>query len=340
ALPGAVATRNAVFSSFQKQDGQEGGLYAAAGLTKNPVNTASGNLLYWVEDAVLPGPRLFVQLVRIYNSLAPRNGPFGYGWSFNYGMSVKEDAKSANVAWGDGGKRFFPKNADGTFTSPAGTYSKLTKEPDGTYVLSHVHGGGHLFSADGKLSAITDRNGNRLSLAYSQGCLSSITDAAGRVVAFECDGAAHITKLTDFAGRALTYQYDARGDMVKVTGTDAYSADYAYGPAHELLTFSDPASRTGFAGGRFEYDEFNRVTAEFDPAGNRVGAFAYEFAEDNMTATVTDAAGNTTRDSYDADGSWKSRLNPDGRETQLTFDQNANLVKMDDGVAAIELTYD
>lgn len=339
-IPGAGATRDAVFSSYVKQDGQQHGLYAAAGLTKNPVNTASGNLLYWVEDALLPGPPLFVQMVRIYNSLAPRDGPLGYGWSFNYGMSVAESDKGAEVAWGDGGRRLFLRNPDGTFSSPTGTYSKLAKEADGSHTLSHVDGSAHIFSADGKLSAITDRNDNRLSLVYLQGCLSSITDAAGRVVSFECDGAGHITRMTDFAGRSVTYQYDENGNLVKAASSDGYSADYSYGPAHELLAYNDPGSRTGFSSGRIEYDDFNRVTAEFDPAGNRIAAFSYEFTGDSMIASVIDADGNVARDTYDADGSWKGRRNPDGREVGLSFDRSANLVRIADSVAATEMTYD
>ncbi|MCK5583567.1 MAG: RHS repeat protein, partial [Elusimicrobiales bacterium] len=332
--------RIGAFSLFKKSDGQAKTLYAAAGITKNPVNTVSGNLLYWVEDIALPGGQLFVQLMRVYNSLAPKNGPFGYGWSFNYGMSVEENSENATLLIGDGGKRLFFKNADGIFSSPVGTYSKLSKEADGSYTLTHIHGTRYLFSSGGKLSNIIDRNDNTIALAYSQECLSSMTDPSGRVVNFECDADKRITKITDFTGRALTYQYDNRGDMIKVTGTDGYNADYVYGSNHELLSYNDHTSRTGFDSGKFEYDEFNRVTTEFDSADNRIAAFSYTFSGDNMTTVITDAEGNITRDIYDEDGIWKSRKNPDGREVQLTFDSSANLLKIDDGISATEMTYD
>ncbi|MBI4656858.1 MAG: fibronectin type III domain-containing protein, partial [Elusimicrobia bacterium] len=339
-LPSTGFERTDTFSAFRKQDGEQRGLYADAGLTKNPVNTATGNLLYLVEDVVLPGQPLFIQMVRIYNSLAPKDGPFGYGWNFNYNMAVNEKSNGATVLLGDGGERFFARNPDGAFVSPPGTYSKLAKEPDGGYVLTHTYGAKHLFSTEGRLSSIIDRNGNQMFLGYSQKCLSFLTDSAGRSINLECDANNRITKITDFTGRILTYQYDAKGNLAKVTGSDGYNADYTYGSDHELLSYNDHASRTGFTSGRFEYDEFNRVTAEFDSAGSRIAAFSYEFSAEKMIATITDAEGGVTKDSYDTDGVWQSRKNPDGREIKLSFDSSMNLLKMDDGIAATEMTYD
>lgn len=314
------------FSAPSLVSGNYNGVKTVAGVTASPINTSNGNLFYSVEDALIPGRALFLQLVRTYNSLDFGSGPFGQGWSFNYGMSVEPgpQAGSLVVRWGDGGTRAFIPNGDGSFRGPPGTFTRMSTEVGGGYTLTQKQGTRYLFNANGRLSSIVDKNGNTVQLAYNGGNLSSITDPSGRALNFSHDAQGRIASMTDPAGHVTSYTYDPAGNLVHVSAP-GYEASYSYDANHGLLSYNDPRSQTGYPSGSVVYNDFRQVVTEKDSAGNTVAALSLTLGVDKVESVVTDVKGSQTTDRYGLDGLWTGRTDPLGGVTQLVFDSSANL---------------
>ena len=131
----------------------------------DPVNIASGNFIHLHQDLFIPG-RLPLEISRTYNCQDMYEGPFGYGWSFTYNISLIEVMKGSEhhviIKRKDGRRLQFKDNEDGTFTSPHGWYVTLTRS-GGDYTLTEKNGTKCNFSS-GNLVSIVDRNNNQVTL--------------------------------------------------------------------------------------------------------------------------------------------------------------------------------
>ena len=87
------------------------------------------------------------------------------------------------------------------FLSPPGDFTKLTKNPDGSYTRRHEDGTEIHFDAAGLETSEVDRNGNTTSYGYdTSGRLTTITDPAGMVTTLAYVGD-HLSAVTILAGR-------------------------------------------------------------------------------------------------------------------------------------------
>ena len=125
----------------------------------------------------------------------------------------------------------------------------------------------HLFSAaedEGKryrLTAIEDRNRNRIALSYEAGRLIEVKDSAGRIVRVVPTKEGRIGSIQVLnavaQGRWIafgTYAYDESGGLISVRDADGYVSSYAYDAEHRLTTDTD---RTGLTF-HFVYDREGR----------------------------------------------------------------------------------
>ncbi|MDO8803425.1 MAG: RHS repeat-associated core domain-containing protein [Elusimicrobiota bacterium] len=328
--PAGESPQDNVFNVMSKSNRTFKGVSTFAGLTPNPVNTLTGNLLYSVEDFYLPGRGLFVQFVRFYNNLnAHKNGPFGYGWTHNYNMALKfRPNGDVEFEAGDGGVLEFIRNPDGTYMSANGVYSRLVRETD-TYALVHKHGSRYVFDGNGALQKITDTNGNTINLAYADGKLTKITDPAGRVFAFSYDSGGRIAAIAGPGNQTVSYGYSASGDLENVGYPGGKYGAYEYDEPHLLASYDDSKSQTGMPTGIYEYDDLGRIAEELDAAGNILVSLAYSILPDgSCNTTLTDAKGISWIDGYDNRGLWTSRKNPLGDETQYKWNDNLGLVEL------------
>lgn len=330
ASPSGESPQDNVFNVMSKSDRTFKDVSTFAGLTPNPVNTLTGNLLYSVEDFFLPGRSLFIQFVRFYNNLSShKNGPFGYGWTHNYNMALKFQPNGDVVfETGDGGVLEFTRNADGTYKSAKGVYSRLI-QTGADYVLVHKHGSRYTFNGAGALQTISDANSNIINLTYSDGKLAKITDPSGRVLLLTYDSKGRIVSITGPGNQTILYGYDVNGDLENVEYPGGKIASYEYDELHLLASYDDSKSQTGIPAGIYEYDEFGRITAELDAAGNTLINLAYSVLPDgSYTTTLTDAKGISWTDGYNSGGLWTSRKNPLGDETRYKWNENLGLVEL------------
>lgn len=317
-------------------------MQSGSGFSGNPINTATGNLLYMVEDFRIPGRSLFLQSVRSYNSFSARRaGPFGRGWTFNYATRLEIDADGPVVLiLGDGSERRYLPSGSGGYLAPSGTFSRLEKRADGSFSLTHKHGTVYSFSPEGRLLQIVDKNSNAIALTYDGGKLARITDPSGRALLVTEGADGRIMRIVEPGGATTSYEYDALGDLIKVSAP-GYEARYAYDAKHRMISFDDARAQLPFDKGVFVYDQFGRVTEEKDPFGRTLESFVYELTAAGLKTTVTDGQGAVTVDSYDHLGRWTRRQDAVGAVTQFTFDEKGSLTRLvaaDNGVR--EMTYD
>lgn len=113
-------------------------------------------------------------------------------WTHTYQTCLQFVANGIYVIWGDGTKDFY-LSAGGGWTTPPGVYAPLTATgtPPTSYTVTLKNQVMYQFLADGRLDAIEDPSGNRVTCHYinnpsdpADGELDYVQDAAGRVLDF------------------------------------------------------------------------------------------------------------------------------------------------------------
>jgi RHS repeat-associated protein len=282
--------------SLQEQGGAPNGSQLRTTChSSRPVNCATGVFWHEFTDVSVPGRGVPLQLTRTYSSInAEVDGPFGYGWSSSYGMSLSIDSETgAGTVHEEGGSSvMFPPSGPGEFEKPPRVLASLRENGDGTYSFirfsDHIQ---YVFAADGRLLSEVDRNGNATTLSYSGGKLTTITDPSGRTLSLAYSGS-HVSAVTDPMGRTAEYAYDGAGDLVEAIGPLGRTWHFSYDGFHRLLTMTDP--RNGVTANT--YDPAGRVVAQTDPM-NRETTWEYEgdpTSPEGGTTRLTDPRGDLT----------------------------------------------
>lgn len=341
----------------------------------HPVNTATGNWFHQATDLKWPGRGLGFSFTRTYNARSDYSGPLGVGWTHSYNVFLVENPNDASVVvtLGDGRQVYFDALGGGNYVPRyPGVHERLVKGSG--FALTTKDRLQFTFGPDGALTAIADRNGNSLQLAYSAGRLASIADTAGRVFSFAYDANGRIVSLTDPATRMVAFAYDASGNLASAVDMRGFTVAYAYDGAHRVTSITDrrgniEVQNTYDADGRvtsqtngrgftmtFAYDTPTpgdtsitnalgnvvihthdiqyRLLAERDGLGNWVD-YTYD-AQNNRTAIV-DRNGHATRFTYDARGNPTSVTDPLGNVSTAVYDANDNLTQRTDAAGSVFL---
>ncbi|WP_089725806.1 RHS repeat-associated core domain-containing protein [Candidatus Thiosymbion oneisti] len=322
----------------------------------NPVNAATGDNIELYTDFDIPGPGPKLGLTRTYHCQDRIDGPFGRGWHSNLtatAIAVTDGEQTyAIVRQGDGKRKRFTRNPDGTFEAAAGTYQTLDLNSDGSITLTGRYGDVEKFDVNGRIIERRDRYGNTLHFTYDgTGFLTSVTDDAGRTLSFAKGANGKVASVTDPLGRTYSYSYDENGDLVAVTDPIGGVMAYGYNADGDLLTVVDPrgntvvtntydnedrVTRQVFADGatiRFNYvsdtDTETRVT---DERGNIT---VYKFNETGNPIEITDPLGRVTRSTWDDNYNRLSRTDGNGHTTAFTYDANGNLLTETDALSQV-----
>jgi YD repeat-containing protein len=193
--------------------------------------------------------------------------PFGAGWSLDNVAQLVPVSGSGVMLVQPGGTSLWFANGQqsGTFVSPAGDFSTLMQNQNGTYTRTLTDGTVINFDSSGRQTSTVDRDGNTTTFGYTGGLLTTITDMNGQVTALGYTGG-QLTSITDPANRKATLAY---------TG-------------NQLTSITDPANDVwGYA-----YDASNDLTKLTDP-NNHATTFGYNFA--GRVASVTQADNTTAQ---------------------------------------------
>ena len=251
------------------------------------------------------------------------------------------------------------------FRRPAGEFSTLTRNDDGSFSRRLTDGTTYAFDEEGRMTAVSDANGNTTSYDYDPvtGALTKITDPAGLETNFAYGPDGLMDSVTDPAGRITTYFHDEDGNLVRVldpeeaqqefaylasglmeTSTDQRGNDtnYTYGFAGQYsgLTFSDGASNDVQAGrvvGLADLASGVGSTGNPNPfvrPGARLATFvdgrgvstSYQMTEFGTVERQTDVLGREISITIDEDNNPVATTMPNGAKTESEFDDRGNLV--------------
>ncbi len=249
-------------------------------------------------------------------------------------------------------------------TYESGVHDTLTKNPDGSWSLeikkdkTTQH-----FDPNGRLTSISDRNGNAVTLAYDvNDNLVTISDAAGRVTTFTYDANDRIITITDPIGRTANFSYDINNNLISSTDMGGYTTNYSYddnsymtgittdkGTATINFDITDEGysleSITDILGNTTNYDTFWTSGEDdvliIDARGNTTYYDSLDYVGSGVTGSITDPLGNTTSYGYDLFNNRNSVTNANGNTTTSIYDERGNITAITDPVGNItNFTYD
>ncbi|MHA3946548.1 DUF6531 domain-containing protein [Cellulomonas bogoriensis] len=294
-------------------------------LAADPINTATGAFTEQFRDLAIPGVGESISLTRTYNSLDPRTGPFGPGWSFGYGASLAPDDDGYLVLRdGSGTQSRFAALPDGEYVAvDAAVSAQVGDVPDQDLRWAQsLSGDAMVFDLDGRLQNMFDERGDGLTLTYDGDELRSLTDQVGQTLTFTWDEG-RITSATSFDGRTVTYEYaQVAGDrrLVAVTAVDGATTRFDYDETTGAVSqVTDPL---GNVRAKNTYDpQTGRVLSQVDQLGE-VTTFAWD-AEAEI-ATVTDPTGAVRVDEYRGNNLVR-QVDPNGAVVETLYDANNNI---------------
>lgn len=266
----------------------------------DPINIVTGE--FWISETDATVQSLTpISFTREYGiSKSAVKGSFGYGWSNNYDFNIKSadttalsSTSAVIISQENGSTVSFTKNSAGIWTTDVKTRATL-QQINGKFVFVRDKETTFTFNVAGQLETITDLNGNALTLAYTSGKLTSVSNGKTQQLTIAWGTNNLIKSVTTPSGKTTQYTYTTGLDLSKVTYPDATTTSYVYAN-HLIVSLKD---RKGGVTKNI-YDDRKRVTQQ------------------------TDAANKTTMMSYEADKTVIT--NPNGREDRHYFN-NLNQV--------------
>ncbi|MGI4835813.1 MAG: RHS repeat-associated core domain-containing protein [Janthinobacterium lividum] len=332
----------------------------------DPVDVATGAMLFDAVDITLPGPIPFVW-ERIWYSNSVRRGPLGHGWHHRYDQ----------ILWQNNQGNWFMRLADGRLAAfgaltpendfrvflrteqlelrPAlargNGYSVFNRREQLTYQFEPAPLAGETaISGQFVLTAVTNNHGHAVRFVYATtGYLSGIIDSVGRRIEVHTDAQGRILTLdlprADGASgtfAAVRYAYDKLGNMIAVTDAEGYAAHFAY-QTHLLTTKTFRNGLTVY----FEYDALKRCVHTWGDGNVYNGRFLYE---EGHTVLLSEQPA-ARREYYHENGLVTHYINPLGAlyewrynshgDLELTRDPlgNATLYDYDSQGSQVGITY-
>lgn len=335
----------------------------------DPVDVATGDFIQVWPVLNLPG-LLPVSLQRTYRSTAAISGLFGPKWADNW--STRIEVSHDNLIYHDteGVKVTYPVT-ENTLNIRNVQYPQalLTGEINGDIRLfdNRTQLTQHFNHHDGntrKLSAVTDRNGQRLdfrydgkhrlillarngtellSFSYRDGQLITVSlagsPASPPLVTCRYDQQGYLSECDAFQQNHLWHEYNADGFMTRWHDTDQTDYFLEYDKYGRVTRGYSPS---GYWAGRFIYDDAHRMTTYSDNEG---GHFYYYYDDDGLVTlsidplgretrtewengqkiSETNAAGQTTRYCYHYDGTPAQVIFPDERSAEYQYNEQGQL---------------
>jgi RHS repeat-associated protein len=305
---------------------------AKASASLNPVRYLAGSI-----DASIPAPGLAISFSRVYGeSITARDmlGPLGRGWTTNWDVRAAVQTNGDVVLRGPGGvDRSFTLEHNGSYQGSSGDTGVLTLS-GGAYRLTESDQPIWQFHTDGTLDYVADPNGNRITLGYTNGLLTSLTHSDGQQLLIDYNAQGRIAHVTNPLGPGpaddlvTTYAYDATGEhLMQVTQPGGRVTTYSYDTndgvqrEHALLSVAYPDGTHDF----FAYDSQGRLIQTSGDQGGQKITYAYD---QTGGVTVTDATGRTTFLAYGLNGLLEQVRDGDGRIVDLQNCQCGHLQQL------------
>lgn len=342
-----------------------------------PVNVTNGNMYLRQTDYNLPSVGEAVKVTRTYNSQNQSSGLFGLGWSTAYDEYIDFSFGNNNMLrlqMSDGKSVYFGRNTTGIpYTSlTTDFHGTITKSQIGIYTLTFKDGRTHQFNSLGKLTAMSDRNGNQTTLNYNGSSqLISIVNPFNRTLTVTPDPlTGRVTQLSDSIGTVATYVYDIHGRLESVTYPDGSKYTFTYEikvissvNVHLLTEVKDALNKIiekheYYSDGRAKTSEVDGAKEKYTAVYNgllttvtdglgRETKYHYKQIGSRKVVTKTEGAcgcGNSSGDqvmTYEYDGNLNvvKKINGNTHETTYTYDADGNMLKETNSAGSKTYTY-
>ncbi|WP_433126619.1 DUF6531 domain-containing protein [Micromonospora sp. CA-240977] len=331
----------------------------------DPIDVASGEVVLAQTDAKLPG-LLPLVLTRSHVSSYRVGRWFGPSWASTLDQRVEVDDHGVCFVAEDGMVLTYPTPVSGeTQTLPAtGPRWPLTSTVGGFRVDQPETGRALHFQAvpdlpepagEGEpvevlpLVAVTDRNGHRIDLDWSDGVVTEVrhsggyriavdtlrgqvaalslldaepSGAARTLVRFGYDEAGRLAEVINASGLPLRFAYDDEGRLVRWQDRNEQEYRYTYDEQGRCVAATGSG---GYLSARLHYDPAARKTAVGDSLGHTT---IYELTERGQTQRITDPLGRVTAFTWDRFDRRLSETDALGRTTRWSYDDDGNLVEV------------
>jgi YD repeat-containing protein len=186
------------------------------------INPATGEIIVSAVDQHISSRGPDIVWKRIYRSRTGDDTAQGNGW--DHSNNIYLEAYGGNLVVHDGGRKDFYFPTDPNTWVAVGFFRELTRETDGSFTMTFAHKGKWRFNpldganSEGKINAVTDRNGNAMTYSYDAlGRLTTIHDALdsashNRDINISYNAGGYIESVTDWIGRKVTYEYYSIGE--------------------------------------------------------------------------------------------------------------------------------
>ncbi len=220
--------------------------------------------------------------------------------------------------------------AAGTFSTPQGDFSRLTRSVGGTFSRRMKDGTTFNFDTDGLQTSVVDRNGNQTTYGYDvAGRLTTITDPAGLVTTLTYTGGL-ISSIEDPAGRFTFFEHDAAGNLIKITDPDGSIRQFAYDERHRMIS---QTSKRGFVT-HYEYNFAGRAIG-----GRRADGSLVRLAPRELVGVVNPMqgiGGKTTPAPFEVpEDAISVFTDPNGNELRFTLDRFGGATEVTDGLGRL-----
>jgi RHS repeat-associated protein len=343
------------------KDGKPGEDPGTRTKTPDPIDVATGEVLFAETDLTLPGvlPLVFE---RIHVSSYRQGGLYGISWASTLDQRLEITADAIRYAAPDGTIRTYPPVFSPGIELPptTGPVRPLTWLGADGYVIDDPRTGHRLhFPAAGgmhgwrlPIAAISDRNGNRITFHYDQtDTLTEVRHSGGYRIAVDTDGpdgrkrVRALRLLTSDEGEGIVvirYGYDPAGHLTEVINSSGLPLKFSYDDVGRMTGWRD---RNGHEY-HYDYDEHGRavrghgtdgyldVSLTFEPSAtvltDSLGhQTTYHLNERRQVIAETNPFGHITTSEWDERDRLVARTDPLGHTTRYTYDQFGNCTRVE-----------
>lgn len=316
----------------------------------DPVDLIDGNFRYerTRHDVRILDQGPMLELLFTYHSRDFYQGPFGRGWHSSLTSNAIDvtdgDLRHVIIRQGDGRRKRYRLESDGSFESPPGIYHSLVRNGDGSFTLTFKGGLEHNYNANGQLVTITDINGLSVNVDYdSTGAIMTATTASGRSVEFVKGPNGKIATVSDSLVGDYDYEYSTDGLLTKVTDPLGNETRYEYDGEKRMVRVFAP---NGIEEIENTYDTEDRVTRQvlLNNSGYRFD-FNYSSIQSGrvtVTRRKSGAATVTATHNFDSEGFPTTTQLPTSAGGTITraYDTNFNLISVTDSGGQTTYEYD